>query len=213
MVNRILLSVTAIGLLIAAPAAAQSRSGTGLGMSVDVGPQWAFPADDPELKGATGLRASWRRWFGPHLGISADLGWWRKRVDSTFRSPGSDVPGGTVPSIEGAARHSLSAYALGLGVLGRIPAGRAAVILGGGPGWFHDRGAYESRVSYDLGAREEQYSGHAGRNSFGVHMLAELEVRATGHMSVFGGMRSEVRDVRYWESGIVYPSAGIRFAF
>jgi hypothetical protein len=163
--------------------------------------------------GAPGIKASWRAWFGPHVGIETGFGWWRRTITREFSSPGYQWPGGpTIPANHGTDKFGVTAYALGVGVLGRIPIGRAAVILGGGPGWFYERSKSDTLVSYETGTTN-RYSGGASGTHFGVQTVMELEVRTTRRVSVFGGLRSEIRDARYLESMIAYPTAGIRVSF
>ncbi len=186
-------------LALAAPALAQAPDTPAFTQSIGGGAQWAYPTESgTELNGTPGIRGSWRGWFGPHVGIEGDFGWWKKSVSNDYRSPDFVVTGSS----------TLSVYNLAFNVLGGIPLGqRANIVFGGGPGWYFETGS--SEVNYN----GDRYAYSDTSHHFGVQTLADLEVRATGHVSVFGGMRAEWRDVRDWTSGVVYPITGMRFTF
>jgi len=82
-----------------------------------------------------------------------------------------------------------------------------SLIGGAGPGFFVDRTIYQVRIN-DL-----QDEGRSTQRSIGVHTLAEIEFRATSRVSVFTGLRTELRNLRFPGSISGYPTAGARFAF
>ena len=185
-------------LALAAPALAQAPATAGFTQSIGGGAQWAYPTETGnELNGTPGVRASWRGWFNPHLGVEGDFGWWQKSVSHEYRSPDFVVTGTS----------DLSVYNLAFNVLGGIPVGRATIVLGGGPGWYFENGNNDALIN----GERQTYS--SSRNHFGLQSLADVEVRASDHVSVFGGMRAEWRNVRESSSGVVYPIAGLRFIF
>lgn len=208
--NRHLVALWAVvALAIAAPAVAQAGREPPHRQSVGGGAQWAYPASSGgEITGTPGFAGSWRAWFGPHLGLEGEFGFWRRSRTHEFSSPGYQDPLGFVNEpVHGTAQNRLSTYSLGANVLGRIPIRRAAIVLGGGPG------LYAERFSYDVLVNERRDSGSSGSMHFGVQSLAELEFRITPHVNAFGGLRIELRDVRYVDSGVVYPTVGLRYAF
>jgi hypothetical protein len=104
----------------------------------------------------------------------------------------------------------LNAYNIGANLLGAVPFGsRAALVLGGGGGLYHEGGTAEAIVN------GERSSFSNGRNHFGLQSLAELDVRASDRMSIFGGLHAEWRDVRegIMDASVIYPVAGVRFMF
>lgn len=205
---RTLILTAAVALALAAPAAAQAPQQPSLGHSIAGGAQWAFPVSDVDLKGSAGVNASWRYFTGPHLGIEGTFGWWQKNEKGQYHSDGFTTPDGAVYGAMNATyEQRLSTYGLGFNVLGRIPIGRAAIVMGGGPGYFIEHGDANANVNGTA------YANSDTGNHFGVQGLAEVEVRATGRLSVFGGLRLELRDVRYADSGFAYPIVGLRLGF
>jgi hypothetical protein len=89
-------------------------------------------------------------------------------------------------------------------ILGRAPMGRAALIAGGGPGVYQERGHYDVRFN------DQAFSGTSSRSHFGVQGMVELEVNATEALAVFGGLRVEVRDTASIDSSCAYPAVGVK---
>jgi hypothetical protein len=201
MLRRVAIEVVALGVLLASAASAQTLADPVYPRSIDLGAQWSFPPGNRGLSGTPGVKISWRRWYGHHLGSEAHAGWWRGETSWEFNSP----------EFQSRNTDAVTAYSVAIGILGRIPLGRATVVLGVGPGWFHDRRDFEWRTNSASG--EQHAAGGETQNSLGVHIVTEVDVRATRRMSVFGGFLSQVRNVRDRESSIVYPTAGLRFGF
>lgn len=205
MLHRSVMVAGLLALAVAAPAAAQSQPAPRT-QSIGGGVQFVYPIDGGYINGTPGANASWRRWFGPNLGVEGAFGWWRRSTSTEFSSPAVDNAYGGVPAMEGFSRSRMSAYSVGVNVLGRIPAGRVAVIVGGGPGVFLDRSTYEARLN------AQRFSGSANRRQFGLQMAAELEVMATDRVALFGGLRGEMRG-RDIEGLVGYPTVGVRVGF
>jgi hypothetical protein len=144
-----------------------------------------------------GVDASWRRWFGPYLGLGAGLRW--KQVKST------DDAG--PPGVEWVDHLTHTSYAAGVGLLGRMTAGRVSLVGGTGPGLFVERRAHDTRVNGVLQPSTETY------RSVGLQGLIEFDVRVTRRLSAYAGLHLEWRDLRSSESSSGYPSAGLRLVF
>ena len=187
-----------VSLALAVPAAAQPAPAGGA-QSVSIGGQWAYPTTSgTELDGSPGLKGSWRGWITPHFGVEAQVGWWTKGMSEEYRDSAYQV------SVHG----RMHAWNIGANILGAIPVGRATtIVLGGGPGMFHENAGGTVTVN---GASQ---TSSAGQNHFGLQSVMEVDVRASSHVSIFGGMHAELRDVRESDSGVLYPVAGVRFAF
>ena len=204
-----MLRATALMLLAvgaATPAAAQPARGGQHDQSIGGGPQWALPffgrGDKP------GVQTSWRRWLSAHVGVGTDFRWASRNTTEEFNLPAQERADGVViPSAQRRVDQRIASYGFGVGVLARGPMGRLSFIVGAGPGFFVDRRSSETRVD---GWRD---SSRSAQRSFGLHMLMEVDVRATSRLSAFAGLRSELRDLRYPESSSGYPTAGVRFAF
>jgi len=195
-----------VALVMAAPAIAQPAAQDAHNQSVGGGAQWALPysgrGDMP------GVQASWRRWFSPHVGIGADVRWWRRNTTVEFNTPAQEGPAGAlIAPARGRDDRQILSYGVGLGVLAQGSIGRLSLIGGAGPGFFVDRTIYQVRIN-DL-----QDEGRSTQRSIGVHTLAEIEFRATSRVSVFTGLRTELRNLRFPGSISGYPTAGARFAF
>ena len=197
-----------LALALAAPAAAQTAAPQHR-QSIGGGARWAYPlVEGGDITGTPGFSVSWRRWIGPHLGIEGALGVWRYSASEEYTHDGYYTADGYVSQpVHASYKGHMWAYNLGLNVLGRIPAGRASIVLGGGPGLFVEQARAESSFN------ENRYMSSMTHKHFGLQSLAELEVRITDRMAVFGGMHAEVRDVKVADSGVVYPVAGVRVGF
>jgi hypothetical protein len=186
------------------PAAAQSAPDTST-QSIGAGAQWAPHSGRGE---APGLQAAWRRWFTPHLGVGTEFRWFQRRTTSDIDFPGQTAPGGIiVPPQQGVEQEKVTSYGFAGAVLARTSIGRVTFIGGAGPGFFVDRTVHDTRINGSLNAGSTTFS------SLGLHMVMEMEVRATNRLSAFAGVRMELRDVRDAESSFGYPTAGVRFAF
>jgi hypothetical protein len=195
-----------VALVMAAPAIAQPAAEDAHNQSIGGGAQWALPysgrGDMP------GLQASWRRWFSPRVGIGADVRWWGRNTTVEFNTPAQEGPAGAlIAPARGREDRRISSYGVGLGVLAQGSIGRLSLLGGAGPGFFVDRTSYQRQIN-DL-----QHDGWSAQRSIGVHALAEIEFRATSRVSVFMGLRTELRDLRFPGSTSGYPTAGARFAF
>jgi hypothetical protein len=188
------------------PAAAQSGPDPELDQSIGAGPQWALPYS--RIDAAPGIQAAWRRWFSPHFGIGTDFRWWRSTRTMEINSPAQTGPGGIPISAQlGREDRRTSSYGFGVGVLMKASAGRLTFVAGAGPGFFVDRTAHDTRIN-DMRAAGEITEQHLG-----IHMLAEMEVRASRRLSLFAGLCVEQRDLRALDTQTGYPTAGVRFAF
>ena len=174
------------------PAAAQPPDSPH-GQSLAGGAQWALPYSGHGDK--PGGLVSWRRWTSVSFGIGSDFRWWGRKTTVEFGSSGVR------------AEDWVSSYGLGVDVLARTSIGRLSVIGGVGPGFFVERRRYARQANGTLEAGSETLS------SFGVHSLAEVEVRVTRRLAAFASLRMELRDVRAAGSSSGYPAAGIRFFF
>ena len=205
MMLRLMASVLLV-LMVTNAAAAQPGADDVHNQSIGGGAQWALPSAG--RGDAPGVQVSWRRWFSPYLGIGTDFRVRRASTVTEIDFPAQTAPGGiAVGSQQGRDARRISSYCLGAGLLARGSLGRLSLIGGAGPGFFVDRRAHDTRIN------DSRSSGSEAMSSIGLFMLAEVEVRATSRLSVFAGLRGELRDVRVSESSSGYPTAGIRFAF
>ena len=174
--------------------------------SIGVGVHWALPmtGDDP----TPGVQLTWRRWLSPRVGIGTDVRWWRTHTITGIDSPAQQGPGGiAIPSMEGQSDERISSASVGVGLLGRASAGRLSFVAGLGPGFFLDRRRHDTRIN------QSHNTGTTVQRSIGVQALMEADVRATERLTVFAGLRLELRDVRSLESNSGYPTLGVRFLF
>ena len=184
------------------PAAAQSAPD---GQSIGAGAQWAPHSGRGE---APGLQVAWRRWFTPYLGVGTEFRWFQRSTTTEIDFPEQTAPGGVVVTAQqGAEQQKVTSYGLGSALLARASIGRLTLIGGAGPGFFVDRTIHDTRINASRNAGRTTFS------SLGVHMVMEMEMRATNRLSAFAGLRMELRDVRDSESSFGYPTAGVRFAF
>jgi hypothetical protein len=191
-------------LLHAVPAAAQPAPDAP-SRSISAGAQWAPHSGRGE---APGVQLAWRRWFTPYLGVGTEFRWFQRSTTTDIDFPDQTAPGGiAVPAQHGREQQQVSSYGAGGALLARASIGRLTLIGGGGPGFFVDRTAHDTHIN---GSRN---AGTTTFNSLGLHMVMEVEVRATSRLSAFAGLRMELRDVRDAESSSGYPTAGLRFAF
>jgi len=195
-----------LAVVVSTPAIAQPRPDEARDQSVSAGAQWALPyaaRDAPP-----GVQVSWRRWWSPYVGIGADVRWWRHSTSTEINFPSQQGPEGIViRAQQGRDNRRISSYGFGVGLLSRVSSGRVSCIGGIGPGLFVDRTVHDIHIN---GSRD---GGSITLRSLGVQMLGEVEVRATRRISAFAGVRLELRDVRFVESGSGYPAAGVRVAF
>jgi hypothetical protein len=194
-----------LSMISALPGAAQPAQVAPLSQSIGGGLQWALPYVQTARPG---VQLSWRRWGSHSLGIGAELRWWGRQTTSEFNFPAQRGPEGVaVPASHGEEERRVSSYGLGVNVVGRSTIGRLSFVAGLGPGFFADRTSYDRRID------GRQLEGGSTVRSIGLHSLAEMNVQATSRMSVFAGVRIEVRDLRDSESLSGYPAAGLRCAF
>lgn len=187
------------------PAAAQSPAKP-RDQSIGAAAHWALPHPGGNVR--PGVQMTWRRWRSPSFGIGTDVRWWRRSLTEEIDSPAQPGPEGVwIPSMQGRTDERLSSYSAGIALLGRTTAGRLSAIVGAGPGFFVDGRSHDTRIN------ASHNSGSTTLRSFGAHGLTEIELRATRRLSVFAGLRLELRDVRSMESNSGYPTAGVRFAF
>jgi hypothetical protein len=197
--------VLLLALLGTTPAAAQSAAEP-QNQSIGAAAHWALPHPGGNVR--PGVQVTWRHWRSPHFGIGADVRWWRRSITEEINSPAQPGPEGVrIPSMQGRTDERLSSYSTGIAPLGRTAAGRVSVIVGAGPGFFVERRSHDTRIN------ASHNSGSTTLRSFGVQGLTELELRATRRLSLFAGLRLELREVRSMESNSGYPSAGVRFVF
>jgi hypothetical protein len=177
--------------------------------SIGGGAQWAYPIiEGGYLAASPGLTASWRRWMGPYLGIQGEFGWWRKTKSHDYQWEGYQTPMGFVSEpVVGSDTSRFNGYSFGVNILGRIPIGRSAIVAGGGPGLFHERGSFKSVFN------GKRYSTTHAETHFGLQSLFTVEVAVNRRVSAFGGFRLEMRNVRWADSLVGYPTAGLRVAF
>jgi hypothetical protein len=200
MTNRVLTLSALAFLLAAATAAAQPAPHAARRQSIGASAQWMYSmSGESNFDGAAGLNVSWRYWTPSPLGIEAVFAWWKGVVHG-----GDDFVGSPWRF---RYEDRVSAHSAAFNVLGRIPAGRAAIIVGGGPGYYRMRGRYQSEMD------GRGYSSGGTSHDFGVQGLVELEVRATDWFSVAGGVRLELRDASHAMGGFTYPTVGARIAF
>ena len=205
MLHRPLASVIVV-LLASAPVAAQSIPPAERTHSFGAAAEWAYPFRSSDyLTAIPGVGASYREWVRPRLAIEIEFGSWRKTHTGTYRLAGYQVP----PEHRGepvlASYTSRSSwYNAGVNVLGRIPIGRAAIIGGGGPGFFVEQRDDASLVN-DAVQTWSYRSTHVG-----VQSLAAVELRVTDRVTAFGGARAELRSI---DTLVTYPTAGVRISF
>lgn len=187
------------------PAAAQSPA-EHRDQSIGAAAHWALPHPGGTVR--PGLQVTWRRWRSPRFGIGTDVRWWRRNITEEIDSPAQPGPEGVrIPAMQGRTDERLSSYSVGIALLGRTTAGRMSVIVGAGPGFFVEGRSHDTRIN------ASHSTGSTTLRSFGVHGLTEIDLRATRRLSLFAGLRLELRDVRSMESNSGYPTAGVRFAF
>lgn len=191
---RRMLAVFALATAVAVPAAAQSRE-PARAHSVGAGAQWGSP--DSGARMTPGVQASWQSWFGPHLGAGAHVRW---KTLETSRV-------GDPQALHARDDQTHASYGFGVGLLGRLPAGRLSVVGGAGPGVFVDRRTYDRVLD---GTKQ---SGGETTRSIGLQGLLEIDVRVTDHLFAFAGLHVEWRDLRSAESSSGYPTAGVRVMF
>ena len=200
------MTMIALLVLIGAPPAAAQPAPDSHDQSVAAGAQWGLPHSgrgEPP-----GVEGSWRRWFSPRIGVGADFRWFARNTSSEFGSPtGEDAERVVVQSAPGRDDRRISSFGLGICVLGKGSIGRLSLIVGAGPGLSTGRTTYTRRIN------DRHEAGTSTLTSIGVHTLAEIDVRATSRLSVFAGLRIDLRDLRFPESASGYPAAGLRFAF
>ena len=198
--------VLLLAAVLASPAAAQPPAGAALDQSIDAGAHWTWlmSGGDPAL----GMQAGWRRWLSRHVGVGADVRGARGTLTTVFDSPAQSGPGGiAIPAMEGRQENRMSSYAFSGGLVARSAIGRLSLIAGGGPGFFLDRSAHDTRIN------AAQMTGSTIVRSVGLYMVMEMEVRATRHVSGYAGLRAELRDIRVADSSVGHPVAGVRVAF
>jgi hypothetical protein len=206
MANRVTAILFTLATTMTTTAAAQSTPDPDLNQSIGAGPQWALPHTGDDA--IPGFQVSWRRWFSPHFGLGSDFRWWRNTRTSEINSPTQTGPGGIpIPAQLGQDDRQTSSYGFGVGLLAKASAGRLSVIAGAGPGFFVDRTVHDTRIN------DMRSVGEITEQHIGIHMLAEVEVRATHRVSMFAGLTVEQRDLRVLDSQTGYPTAGVRFAF
>ena len=173
--------------------------------SIGAGAQWAPHSGRGE---APGLQVAWRKWFTPYLGVGTEFRWFQRNTRTDIDFPRQTAPGGiVVPAQQGIEEQSVTSYGFGGALLARTSIGRLTLIGGAGPGFFVDRTIHDTRIN------DARNAGTTTFRSLGLHMVMEMEVRATNRVSAFAGVRMELRDVRDAESSFAYPTAGVRFAF
>jgi hypothetical protein len=144
-----------------------------------------------------GVEGSWRHWFGPRLGVGADVRW--KQLRSTDE--------GGPPGVDWVDDVTHTSYAVGGSLMGRAVAGRVSLVGGAGPGVFVERRAHDTRIDGVLQSTNETY------RSVGIQGLVEIDLRVTNRLSAFAGLHLEWRDLRSSESSTGYPAAGVRITF
>jgi hypothetical protein len=199
-----LLTAMLLVVICSLPATAQSAPDAS-SQSIGAGAQWAPHSGRGE---APGLQVAWRKWFTPYLGVGTEFRWFQRRTTAEIDFPEQTAPGGVVvPAQQGVEQQKVTSYGLGGALLARASIGRLTFIGGAGPGFFVDRTIHDTRINASRNAGRTTFS------SLGVHMVMEMEVRATNRLSAFAGLRMELRDVRDSESSFGYPTAGVRFTF
>lgn len=205
MTPRLMLSMLFVA-AVTAPAAAQPAQSAVHDQSIGAGAQWALPHPGGDAK--PGLQLAWRRWLSPRFGVGTDFRWWGRSTTTEISSPQQIRQDGVgIPSMHGRDDQRISSYGLSAGVLTKGTIGRLSLVGGAGPGFFVDRTAYERRLD------NRRDGGSITVRSLGVQMLAEVEARATNRLSVFAGLRMEIRDLHESDSSSAYPAGGVRFAF
>ena len=199
-----LLTAMLLVVICSLPATAQSAPDAS-SQSIGAGAQWAPHSGRGE---APGLQVAWRKWFTPYLGVGTEFRWFQRSTRTDIDFPGQPAPGGVVvPPQQGIEQQTVTSYGLGSALLARTSIGRLTLIGGAGPGFFVDRIVHDTRIN------DARNAGTTTFSSLGLHMVMEMEVRATARVSAFAGLRMELRDVRDAESSFGYPPAGVRFAF
>jgi len=199
-----LLTAMVLVVISSLPATAQSAPDVS-SQSIGAGAQWAPHSGRGE---APGLQLAWRRWLTPYLGIGTEFRWFQRSTTTEIDFPDQTAPGGiAVPAQHGLEQQQISSYGFGGGLLARTSIGRLTLIGGAGPGFFVDRTVHDTRIN------DARNAGTTTFRSLGLHMVMEMEVRATNRLSAFAGIRMELRDLRDSESSFGYPTAGVRFAF
>lgn len=188
--GRFLPLVVVLCVLAAVPAHAQEKPR----QSVAAGMRWAYPVSYPVREGTPGVDVSYRGWLTRYAALEANLGRW------TFGTTFSRDPIRTFTE-------EVTGYSFGASVIGQVPVGRASFLVGGGPGYFWD--VETNRVLIG----NEFHSHTATRGAFGAQAVLEVDIRVTERLSVFAGVRGELRDITYTDSAVAYPTAGVRFAF
>ena len=154
------------------------------------------------------MQVSWRRWISPRIGIGTDFRWWVRHTTTDTNSPAQVSPQGVVVApMQVRDEREISSYGFGVGVVARESIGRLSLIGGAGPGFFIDRTTHDTEINGTRNAGTQTHS------TIGAQLLAEVEVRATRHVSAFVGLRAEWRDFRESESTSAYPTAGVRVSF
>ena len=193
-----------VALFVTTPASAQPAPNVAHNQSIAGGVQWALPySGHGELPG--GL-ASWRYLFSPRVGIGTEFRWFGRHTTSELISSSARDPRGD------AIAHAIddrwiNSYGVAIDVLAQDSIGRLSLVGGIGPGFFVERTRYARRIN------DTHQSGSSTISSIGLHAFVELGVRATSRLSVFAGLRIEVRDFGAVDSSSGYPAAGLRFAF
>ena len=195
-----------LAVIVATSADAQPAGEARHDQSIGAAAQWALPFSG---RGAEpGVEASWRRWFSSHLGVGADFRWGIENATIEYNSPAQvSIEGVRIPAQQGRDDRRIASYGLGASIFAKGSAGRLSLIAGAGPGLFLDRTMHETLIN------GMHHSRSATQRSFGLHLLLEVDVRASDRLSAFIGLRSELADLRDLESSFGYPTAGVRFAF
>lgn len=205
MMARVMTSML-VAVLVSTPAAAQDTPQGDYHQSISAGAQWALPHTWRGEK--PGVQVSWRHWISPRVGVGTDFRWWERNTTTDINTPAQVSPQGVVvPRMLGREERQISSYGFGVGLLARESFGRLSLIGGAGPAFFVDRTKHDTEIN---GARN---AGSTTYSTIGAQFGAELELRATNHLSAFVGFRFEWRDFRTSESSSGYPTAGVRFAF
>jgi hypothetical protein len=193
-------------LLVTTAASAQPAPNLAHTQSIAGGVQWAMPySGHGEPPG--GL-ASWRSWFSTRVGIGTEFRWFgRYSTSELISSSAPDPRGNALALVHGIDDRWINSYGAGVDMLAQGSIGRLSLIGGLGPGFFVDR------TRYAKGINDTHETGSTTRSSIGLHALVELDARATSRLSVFAGLRIEVRDLGTFDSSFGYPAVGFRFAF
>jgi hypothetical protein len=195
-----------VALFVTTTASAQPAPNVAHNQSIAGGVQWALPySGHGEPPG--GL-ASWRYLFSPRVGIGTEFRWFTRHSTSELPMPSAPDPrGSTIALVHAIDDRWINSYGVGIDVLAQDSIGRLSLVGGIGPGFFVERTRYARRID------DTHQSGSSTISSIGLHAFVELDVRATSRLSVFAGLRIEVRDLGTFDSSFGYPAAGVRFAF